>query len=214
MNDIQHIFTERVDDIPMLLEQMQRMELPTLIDQHFPAHGNWKGLSLGWASTIWLSSILSQGDHRLTHVEPPLRRIWILKRGTSAKRPLGIPATDDKLLQRAVGMLLEPIYEQDFLACSYGFRPKRSAHGALSDLWNQCARGGVQWILDMDISKFFDTLEPSHLRSFLQHRVRDGVITRLIGKWLNAGVLEEGVLHYPEAGTPQGGSSARRSASW
>ena len=65
---------------------------------------------------------------------------------------------------------------------------------------------GVQWILDMDISKFFDTLEPSHLRSFLQHRVRDGVITRLIGKWLNAGVLEEGVLHYPEAGTPQGGS--------
>ena len=65
---------------------------------------------------------------------------------------------------------------------------------------------GGQWILDMDISKFFDTLEPSHLRSFLQHRVRDGVITRLIGKWLNAGVLEEGVLHYREAGTPQGGS--------
>ena len=121
-------------------------------------------------------------------------------------RPIGIPATEDKLLQRAVGMLLEPIYEQDFLDCSYGFRPKRSAHGALSDLWSQCTRGGVQWILDMDISKFFDTLEPSHLRSFLQHRVRDGVITRLIGKWLNAGVLEEGVLHYPEAGTPQGGS--------
>ena len=73
-------------------------------------------------------------------------------------------------------------------------------------LWSQCMTGGIQWILDMDISKFFDTLESSHLRSFLQHRVRDGVITRLIGKWLNAGVLEQGVLHYPEAGTPQGGS--------
>jgi RNA-directed DNA polymerase len=141
-----------------------------------------------------------------SYFAPPVRRVHIPKGTGNETRPIGIPATEDKLLQRAVGMLLEPIYEQDFLACSYGFRPKRSAHGALSDLWNQCTRGGVQWILDMDISKFFDTLEPSHLRSFLQHRVRDGVITRLIGKWLNAGVLEEGVLHYPEAGTPQGGS--------
>jgi len=74
-NEIPNIITERVDDIPLLLEQMQRMELPTLIDSHFPAHGNWYGLSLGWVSTIWLSSILSQGDHRLSHVEP-----WVANR--------------------------------------------------------------------------------------------------------------------------------------
>jgi RNA-directed DNA polymerase len=141
-----------------------------------------------------------------SYFAPPVRRVHIPKGTGNETRPIGIPATEDKLLQRAVAMLLEPIYEQDFLDCSYGFRPGRSAHGALNDLWSQCMTSGVQWILDMDISKFFDTLEPSHLRSFLQHRVRDGVITRLIGKWLHAGVLEEGVLHYPEAGTPQGGS--------
>src|SRR5437868_13302813 len=75
MHEIPNIITERVDDIPLLLEQMQRMELPTLIDTHFPAHGNWYGLSLGWVSTIWLSSILSRGDHRLVHVEP-----WVAQR--------------------------------------------------------------------------------------------------------------------------------------
>ena len=103
-------------------------------------------------------------------------------------------------------MRLDPMYEQDVLDCSDGFRPRRSAHGALKTLWSQCMTGGIPWMLDLDISQGFDTLEPSHLRSFLQHRVRDGVITRLIGQWLNAGVLEQGVLTYPEAGTPQGGS--------
>jgi len=97
MNDIQNIITERVDDIPLLLEQMQRMELPTLIDHHFPAHGNWYGLSLGWVSTIWLSSILSRGDHRLVHVEP-----WVANRlGTlqtvTGQDVEGLDFTDDRL---------------------------------------------------------------------------------------------------------------------
>jgi group II intron reverse transcriptase/maturase len=143
-----------------------------------------------------------------SYLAPPVRRVHIPKGTGTETRPIGIPATEDKLLQRAVAMLLEPIYEQEFLDCSYGFRPGRSAHGALSALWSQCSTGGINWILDVDISKFFDTLDHAHLRSFLQHRVRDGVITRLIGKWLKAGVLEQGTLSYPEAGTPQGGSAS------
>jgi RNA-directed DNA polymerase len=143
-----------------------------------------------------------------TYFAPPVRRVHIPKGTGTATRPIGIPATEDKLLQRAVAMLLEPIYEQDFLDCSYGFRPGRSAHEALRALWSQCMAGGIKWLLDVDLSKFFDTLDKAHLRSFLQHRVRDGVITRLIGKWLKAGVLEQRVLHYPEAGTPQGGSAS------
>ena len=75
MHEIPNIITERVDDIPLLIEQMQRMGLPTLLDNHFPTHGNWTGLSLGWVSTIWLSSMLSRGDHRMVHVEP-----WVAKR--------------------------------------------------------------------------------------------------------------------------------------
>ena len=90
MNDIQNLITERVDDIPLLLEQMQRMNLPTLIDYHFPTHGNWQGLSLGWVSTIWLSAILSRGDHRLVHVEPWVNnRLWTLRKATGqAVEPL------------------------------------------------------------------------------------------------------------------------------
>jgi len=150
----------------------------------------------------------SQGYFCAIALAPPVRRVHIPTGTGTETRPIGIPATEDKLLQRAVAMLLEPIYEQEFLDCSYGFRPGRSAHGALSALWSQGSTGGINWILDVDISKFFDTLDHAHLRSFLQHRGRDGVITRLIGKWLKAGVLEQGTLSYPEAGTPQGGSAS------
>jgi transposase len=97
MNEIPTIITERVDDIPLLLEQMQRMGLPALLDDHFPTHGNWQGLSLGWVSTIWLSSILSRGDHRLVHVEPWVgNRLWTL-RTTTGQAVERLDFTDDRL---------------------------------------------------------------------------------------------------------------------
>jgi group II intron reverse transcriptase/maturase len=102
-------------------------------------------------------------------------------------------------------MVLEAVYEQDFLDCSYGFRPGRSAHQALAALWQQTMSTKGGWVVEVDIRKFFDTLDHAHLRDLLQLRIRDGVLLRLIGKWLNAGVLEEGSLWFPEAGTPQGG---------
>jgi group II intron reverse transcriptase/maturase len=143
-----------------------------------------------------------------TYKAPPVRRVHIPKGGSSTEtRPLGIPTLEDKLLQRAVVMLLEPIYEQDFLDCSYGFRPGRSAHDALDSLREQTMRcrpkGGT--VLEVDIQKFFDNLDHSHLRQFLQLRVRDGVLRRLIDKWLKAGVMEDGNVSYPDSGSPQGG---------
>jgi RNA-directed DNA polymerase len=135
-----------------------------------------------------------------------VRRVHIPKAGSATEtRPLGIPTFEDKVLQRAVVMVLEAIYEQDFKDCSYGFRPGRSAHQALESLWKRTMTTGGGWIVEVDIRKFFDTIDHGHLRELLKRRVRDGVLLRLIGKWLNAGVLEDGCITHPEAGSPQGG---------
>ena len=136
---------------------------------------------------------------------PAVRRVHIPKGTKGDTRPLGIPTLEDKILQRAVAMCLSAVYEQDFLPCSYGFRPGRSAHGAIAAVWQGVMDFGQAWVLEVDIKRFFDALDHSHLREILGQRVRDGVITRLIGKWLKAGVPEDGSVSYPDAGTPQGG---------
>jgi RNA-directed DNA polymerase len=135
---------------------------------------------------------------------PPVERVW-LEKEDGRKRPIGEPTFEDKIVQRAVVMLLEAVYEQDFYDFSHGFRPGHSPHQALRELREQCREQNIHWVVDADVSGFFDELRHDLLREFIKRRVNDGGILRLIGKWLNAGVMEEGNLTYAEKGSPQGG---------
>ena len=133
----------------------------------------------------------------------PARRVWIPK-GDGGQRPLAILVLEDKMVQRAVAMLREAIYEPHFCEFSYGFRRQRSAHQALTYLRQQCLEHDINWIIDADIAKFFDTISWEELRAILQKRVNDGAILRLIGRWLHVGVVEGDQVTNQEVGTPQG----------
>lgn len=140
------------------------------------------------------------------NVAPLIKRVWIEKEGGKGKRPIGILEIEDKIVQKAVSMLMGAVYEQDFRPFSYGFREGRNAHQALGEIREQCMRHGVRWIYDADIVGFFDNIDRSWLRSFIQQRINDGGLLRLIGKWLNAGVMEGDQITYSDRGTPQGGT--------
>lgn len=153
------------------------------------------------ANLLELSDRLARGGYR----PEPVKRAYIDKTDGS-KRPLGVPALEDKIVQRASAEVLGAIYEQDFIGFSYGFRPGRSAHDALDAVAVGVSARRVNWILDADIAKFFDTIEHAWLIKFIEHRVADARVIRLIKKWLYAGVLEDGQITRSELGTVQGGS--------
>ena len=135
---------------------------------------------------------------------PPVERYWIHE-DTGKDRPIGMPTFEDKIVQRAVEMLMSAVYGQDFHDFSYGFIKGKSQHQALGVLRNQLMEGRGCWVVDADVSGFFDNLNRRHLREFVERRINDGGIKQLIGKWLKAGVVEDGVISYPDKGSAQGG---------
>jgi group II intron reverse transcriptase/maturase len=153
----------------------------------------------------WIEPMLLS-IHRQGYRAPNIRRVYIPKPGKTEKRPLGVPTVSDRALQRSTAEVLSTIYEQDFLSCSFGGRPKLGAHHALATLIEVIAGGKTGWVLEADLKNFFGSLDHEWVLRFVEHRVGDPRLINLIRRWLKAGVLEDGAVHPSEQGTPQGGS--------
>ena len=153
----------------------------------------------------WIGPML-QSVHRQGYHAPAVRRVYIPKPGKTEKRPLGVPTIADRALQRSAAEVMSAIYEQDFLPCSFGGRPKLSAHHALATLNEIIAGGKISWVLEADVKNFFGSLSHEWLLRFVEHRVGDPRLINLIRRWLKAGVMEDGAIHPSDEGTPQGGS--------
>ena len=162
---------------------------------------SWHGLNEQRDERI---SALLQGFKSGSYRAPNIRRTYIPK-GDGKSRPLGLPTVEDKLLQSGVSRVLTPVYEQLFYPSSYGFRPGKSQHQALDKLFREVSFKGKRYIIDADMANYFGSIDHSKLRELLDLRIKDGVIRRMIDKWLKAGVLEDGQVSYPQEGTPQGG---------
>lgn len=154
---------------------------------------------------IWSDEMVTS-IHRKSYKPPAVRRVWIPKPGKSEKRPIGVPCVADRALQRSVAKVLNAIYENDFLNCSFGGRPGRSAHNALATLNEVISGKKISWVFEADLKNFFGSLDHGWLLKFVEHRVGDPRIITLIRRWLKAGVMEEGKLEASDVGTPQGGS--------
>ena len=185
-------------DIPWLTEACERLR-----QNSAPGVDGQTVQDYGQNLESRLSGLLERAK-RGTYRAPPVKRVNIPKENGET-RPIGIPTTEDKVLQRAVVMVLEPVYEEAFYDFSYGFRPGRSPHQALAEFWKEFTGLGGRWVLEVDIRKYFDSVDRKRLLELVSQRIGDGVILGLLGKWLQAGIMEEGQLRHADRGTPQGG---------
>jgi len=152
----------------------------------------------------WIKPMI-ESIHRQSYKAPAVKRVWIPKPGKEEMRPIGIPSIADRALQRSVATVLNAIYEEDFLDCSFGGRPGKSAHQALITLSEIIRRRSVNWVFEADLKNFFGSLDQGWILRFVEHRVGDPRMISLIRRWLKAGVMEEGQYEASESGTPQGG---------